>query len=153
MEMRATTGLTMDTQQNPIDVSIIIPARNEAKGIRQCLTSILSQKTSYHYEIILIDSGSTDGTVVIAKEFPITLIEIKPEEFGHGKSRALGGRLAKGNILVFTTADAYPARNDWLDTLCSDLNDPVVAGVYSRWIPKQGCNPLVQARIYAESLR
>lgn len=141
---------SINTGQHSIDVSIIIPTRNNAENIRQCLTAIFSQKTELRCEVLLIDSGSTDGTIAIAREYPVQCTQIQPSEFGHGRTRALGGRLAKGAILVFMTADAYPARIDWLDTLCANLKDANVAGAFSRWVPKPDCNPLVRARIAVE---
>ena len=107
--------------EKKVDVSIIIPAKNEVTTIRRCLEGVFGQKTAHAFEIILIDSGSTDGTMA---EFPgkfpgITTIRIKPEEFGHGRTRNLGAGVAKGEFLVFLNADAWPADEHWLDSLIS----------------------------------
>jgi len=124
------------------DVSIIIPAKNGvAGGIDKCLKGVFSQKTNHSFEVIAIDSGSTDGTLDIVKSFDeVHLIQIKPEEFGHGRTRNLGAREAKGKYIVFLNQDAWPIDDNWLAPLISDLeNDGRAAGVYSRHLPKEGC--------------
>lgn len=130
------------------DVSIIILTKNGEDQIGSCLEGVFRQKTKYFYEVIVVDSGSTDNTVKIAKEFDVQLIKIKPEEFGHGKTRNLGARLAKGLYLVYLTQDAIPAHEYWLDNLVGNLEeDENIAGVYSRWFPKPDCNPLERREI------
>lgn len=126
---------------NP-DVSIVIPVKNGIEGgLEKCLRGIFSQRTSFTFEVIAIDSGSTDGTVKLLKaDNRIRLIEILPSEFGHGKTRNLGAQEAKGEYIVFINSDAWPVDENWLDSLLRDLkNDPKVAGVYSRQLPKPGC--------------
>ncbi|MFC2155643.1 glycosyltransferase family 2 protein [Acidobacteriota bacterium] len=137
------------------DVSIIIPARNEADNIAACLKAILNQETDLSVEIILIDSGSTDDTGEIVKQFPaVKLITIKPEEFGHGKTRNLGAGHSKGDYIVFLNADAIPADKNWLHPLIGNLHDDkkkATAGVYSRHVPKKGCH-LYMARDILKSM-
>ncbi len=134
-----------------IDVSIVIPARNEEQNIGKCLDALTSQQTSFTVEIIIIDSGSDDRTVAVVKHYisltknlpiKIILIEIAANEFGHGKTRNLGAQKARGDILVFLNADALPADQDWLQALLENfVNDSQqqVAGVFSRHLPRPGC--------------
>jgi len=133
--------------KNKIDVSIIIPAKNGGHDIEKCLSGIFQQQTRYTYEVIVIDSGSTDNTLEVVSKFPVKLIEIRPEAFGHGKTRNLGGRSAQGKYLVYLTQDASPADKDWLEKLIINFDDEKVAGAYSRWIPKADCNPMELRRI------
>ena len=139
--------------EKKVDVSIIIPAKNEETTIRKCLEGVFRQNTAHAFEIILIDSGSTDGTIGASGEFPgITIIRIKPEEFGHGRTRNLGAGEAKGEFLIFLNADAWPADEHWLDSLISGFGiDEAVAGVYSRHLPKEG-TPLYMVRDLEESM-
>lgn len=126
-----------------IDISIIIPVKNGmADGVEKCFAGIFSQNSQYAFEIIAIDSGSTDGSLELIKSFPdVRLIQIKPEEFGHGKTRNLGAREANGEYLVFLNADAIPANNKWLDNLLGGFaGDEKIAAVYSRHLPKAGCH-------------
>lgn len=129
------------------DVSIIIPTKNGAGDIEQCLSGIFRQRSQFKYEVIVIDSGSTDNTRDIVGRFPVKIIEIKPEEFGHGKTRNLGGRLATGKYLVYLSQDAFPADENWLENLIINFDHEKVAGVYSRWLPKADCNPMELRRI------
>lgn len=132
-------------------VSVIIPTKNGGKHIEKCLSGIFTQETRFDYEVIVIDSGSSDDTVQIVNRFPVRLVEIKPREFGHGKTRNLGASLAVGKYLVFTVQDANAANAHYLDGLVLALEEnDRVAGAYSRWLPKPGCNPL-ESRLIAET--
>jgi rhamnosyltransferase len=125
-----------------IDVSIIIPARNEEANIGKCLEAIYRQETHYRFEVIVIDSGSTDQTVDIVRRSPsVRLREIPAESFGHGKTRNLGAKISRGDYLVFLNADALPVDGHWLDALIAPLsNDKKIAGVYSRHLPQKECH-------------
>ena len=61
-----------------------------------------------HLQIIVVDSGSTDDSVAIAREHGATVIDIAPGTFTHGGSRNLGALRAQGEVLVFISQDAYP---------------------------------------------
>ncbi|MFA4888689.1 MAG: glycosyltransferase [Candidatus Omnitrophota bacterium] len=124
-------------------VSLIILTKNEAQVIAQTLESVFCQKTQFDFEVIVIDSGSQDGTQEIIGRYPVKLVNIAPEEFGHGKTRNLGARLAQGEYVVFLNADATPLNNVWLQCLLKDfLLDAKIVGVYSKSIPRETCNPL-----------
>lgn len=86
-----------------MDFSIIVPALNEEKRIRQCLDSIKGQKTSRTWELIVSDSGSTDRTVEIAREYTAKVRECT--ERGTARARNEGARLAEGDILIFIDSD------------------------------------------------
>lgn len=132
---------------NP-QVSIIIPARNEAANMARCLEAINSQETSRSFEVIVIDSGSTDGTGEIAARHGAKVITIAAREFDHGRTRNLGLSNARGEYLITLVADAVPADKRWLEALIAPLEaDPKVAGAYSRQIPPPGTHPLETRRI------
>lgn len=124
-----------------MDVSIIILTKNAGGRFNHLLHNIFNQKIKEEYEVIVIDSGSIDETVVIAKQYPIKMIEIEPEQFHHGKTRNLGGELSSGRILVYLTQDALPIDNDWLQKLTEALKDPEVAMVVGRQIPWPNTKP------------
>jgi len=129
------------------DVSIIIPAKNEAENLRKCLPAIHRQSTARGFEIIVIDSGSTDATVDVAREHGAKVISIPARDFDHGRSRNLGFEAASGDYLVALVADAIPENERWLDELVAPLEaDPNVAGAYSRQIPHDDCHPLAGSR-------
>ena len=68
-----------------VDCSISILTRNEELNIGDCLDAVFSQKFDGKFEVLLIDSGSTDATVDIARRFPIRIEQIRPEEFHHAR--------------------------------------------------------------------
>ncbi len=115
-------------QEEP-KISIIIPVKNGEETINACLKGIFEQTLISQTEIIIIDSGSTDKTLEIIKKYPVRLFEIKPEEFGHGKTRNHGASLAKGEFLQMTVQDARPASKDWLEIMLSNFEDKEVVGV------------------------
>jgi rhamnosyltransferase len=124
-----------------MDVSIIILTKNAGEGFATLLQRLFSQKFDGNYEIIVIDSGSTDGTPEIARGFPVKIVRIKPEEFHHGGTRNLGAEQASGKILVYITQDALPLHDNWLHKLTDDLKNSQVAMVVGRQIPWQTTKP------------
>ncbi|WP_287588894.1 glycosyltransferase family 2 protein [Candidatus Borrarchaeum sp.] len=121
--------------------SIIILTKNGEKTIGKCLKGIFSQKTTRSFEVIVIDSGSTDRTQQIVKNYPVKVITIPPERFSHSRTRNFGAYLAKGNFLVYITQDAQPSSRKWLETLIKHFQDPEVIAVFGRQIPRKNCHP------------
>lgn len=124
-----------------MDVSIIILTKNAGERFRGILQRVFSQKFSGEYEILVIDSGSIDGTVSIAQSFPVKMTRIKSEAFHHGKTRNLGAKLSTGKTLVYLTQDAFPLHDHWLETLTECLQDPKVAMAVGRQIPWEDTKP------------
>jgi len=105
-----------------INVSIIIPAKNGESTIGRALSSIFSQNTRYAYEVIIIDSGSTDNTLSIVGSYSVRLYEIKPCEFSHSLTRNYGASLSNAeSYLIFLNQDAVPADEYWLDNLVKSM--------------------------------
>jgi rhamnosyltransferase len=119
-----------------VDCSISILTKNEALNIADCLEGVFSQKFAGTFEVLLVDSGSTDGTVEIARRFPIRIEEIRPEEFHHARTRNFAAALTSGTIIVNLSGDAIPASDTWLQELLANFNDPSVGAVYGRQFPK-----------------
>lgn len=114
-------------------VSIIIRCFNEEKHIGNLINSIKSQAYD-NYEIVIVDSGSTDSTIDIVKNYPVKIIRIKPEEFTFGFSLNRGCEAAKGNYLVLASAHVLPFDDKWLDELIRPFKNPDVSVVYGRQI-------------------
>jgi len=132
-----------------VEVSIIIPTKNGGDHLSKTLVMAYGQSYPRPFEVIIIDSGSVDGTIDIARRYPARLVQIRPEEFGHGTTRNLGARLAEGRCLVFITQDAVPTSDRWLHNLVRHLEAPDVAGVYGRQIPREGTNPVERFFLYS----
>ena len=97
----------MDAAATQLEVSVLVPARNEEASLGVCLRSLVGQ-TGPRFEVIVVDDHSTDRTREIASGFPVALIEAAPLPEGwSGKCNACwsGARAAKGKWLLFTDAD------------------------------------------------
>jgi len=112
--------------------SLIIRCYNEAEHIGKLLHGI-SEQTIDDYEIVLVDSGSTDGTLEIAEEFGVdTITYIDPEDFSFGRALNYGCEKANGEFCVIASAHVYPKRDDWLERLLEKFHDEEVALVYGK---------------------
>lgn len=116
--------------------SVVIRAKNEARFIGETLEAVFSQKGVPIFEVIVVDSGSTDQTLDIARRFPLTLVEMPPHQFTYGRSLNLGIAHAQGEFVVSLSAHSLPADEWWLRNLLRPFADPLVAGVYGRHIPR-----------------
>lgn len=105
------------------NISIIIPTFNAGADFSWLLRKLFSQLGLGTIEIVIVDSGSTDGTAEIARDAGCTLIEITQTEFSHSYARNLGADTASGDYLLFMVQDAYPIGNYWLYGLLSFLLD------------------------------
>ena len=126
----------------PPYASIIMPTRNVGDKFDIVLRAISNSKVDFDYEIIVVDSGSTDNTKEIISKYPVKLIEISTSSFSHGGSRNLGAHNAKGEILVYLTGDAVPKDENWLSNLTKHFKDKSVTGVYGRQLPDEDSTPL-----------
>jgi len=115
-------------------ISIIIPVKNGDFWLLETLTAIAKQTLFAQTEIIVIDSGSTDSSLEILKQFPIRLIQIRPDEFNHGETRNIGVRAAKGKYVVMTVQDALPVDQFWLQNLLDGFIGDNIAGVCGQQI-------------------
>jgi glycosyltransferase involved in cell wall biosynthesis len=111
--------------------SIILRAHNEEKHIARLLEGILKQSMR-EVEILLVDSGSDDATVAIARRYPVRILHISPEDFTFGRSLNLGCSCAKGDFVVMASAHVYPVYPDWTEQLLKPFHDPGVALVYGK---------------------
>ena len=123
-------------------ISVVIPVKDGGPDLVRCLDAIGRQVVDAQVEIVVVDSGSRDGSVEVARTRGARVQEIPPAEFGHGRTRNLGAELARGEILVFTSQDAFAADERWLATLTRSLTDPGrMAGAYGRQLPHDDATP------------
>lgn len=129
-------------------LSVVIPALNAGPDFLQVLDGVFDQRTGFDYEVIVVDSGSTDGTPELARRFGAVVHQIPKSEFNHGGTRNLGVSLSSGEYVVLLVQDAIPADEDWLVAMVGNLEaDERVAGVYGRQIPRPGCSPLTRTMV------
>lgn len=111
--------------------SIVIRAYNEEKHIGRLLTGI-SQQTLKNVQVILVDSGSKDATVAIARRYPVQVVSIRPEEFTFGRSLNLGIAQAEADVVVIASAHVFPVYPDWLEKITAPFADEQVALTYGK---------------------
>ena len=137
--------------------SIIVRAFNEEKHLGQLFKG-LNQQTINEFEVILVDSGSTDKTREIAArgewDFPVKILQIEPEKFSFGKSLNIGINQASGDVVVIASAHIYPVYPDWLEKLIQPFENKKIGltygmqrggettrfsehQIFSRWYPGQ----------------
>ena len=121
-----------------VETSILILTKNGGGDFATSLGAVFSQKGTGPFEVIVVDSGSTDRTVEIARRHPVRIEQILPEAFHHARTRNHAASLAKGEFLVFLTQDACPASDSWLGNMISNFSDPLVGAAYGRQMPKDG---------------
>lgn len=120
-----------------VEASIIMRVRNEQRHLRETLSAVFEQRMR-DFEVLVVDSGSTDHTLDIAREFPTRIIQIRPEEFTYGYALNLGARAARGRFLVSLSGHATPMDDCWLENLLGGFTAPDVAGTYSRLYTRPG---------------
>ncbi len=124
--------------------SILLLTKDAGPVLEQLLHMLGAQDIEAEVETLAIDSGSSDGTLRLLSRHNVRVIEIQPSEFGHGATRNLAARHAdiRSKYLVYLTQDAVPADSAWLAKLLTPMvNDPGVAGTFSRHLPRPGASP------------
>ena len=123
-------------------VSIVIPIKNGMNYLPQVFQALETLDYDSSFEVLCIDSGSRDGSIELVRDYGYTLLEIKPEEFGHGRTRNFGASQSQSEFIVFLTHDAIPAHAQWLSELIRPMRDDArVAGVFSRHRAHYGADP------------
>lgn len=130
-------------------VSVIVPALNAVDGIGPCLESLRRQHLpGDEFEVIVVDNGSTDGTLEVARSFPVQVVS-EPRR-GRSRARNLGARLAQGSYLAFIDVDCE-APADWLAKSLAALSRSWLGAVQAR-VQKPGFaavpEPFTQAHYY-----
>ncbi len=112
-------------------VSIVIRTYNEAQYLGELLGAIDTQITEgLSWEVIVVDSGSTDQTLTIAKNHRTRVVHIPKAEFSFGRSLNLGCRAALGEVLVFISGHCVPVDRYWLQNLVMPLKEGSVVLTY-----------------------
>jgi rhamnosyltransferase len=120
-------------------VSIIIRSYNEAWALRDTLPAVQAQDYR-NWELIIIDSGSTDGSVeLIQRSKPRHFVQLKPSDYNPSRVLNRGMQLASAEFGIFLNADATPQGAGWLRPLVLALQDERTAAVFGRQIPRPNC--------------
>lgn len=122
--------------------TVVILTKNPGLIFREVFVSVLEQEAPFKFEILIVDSGSTDGTIEYVLSRPeVRLVQIPPSEFGHGRTRNLAMSLANGSYVAMLTHDAKPASRKWLANLIAPMEENSnVAGVFGRHLAYPSAN-------------
>jgi GT2 family glycosyltransferase len=114
-------------------VSVIVPVLNGEATIGRCLESLLSDTYPEDgREIVVVDNGSTDGTVEVVRGYPVRLV-IEPRP-GLSRARNRGIEQARGAVIAFTDSDCC-VTNGWLRELTDPFEEDEVAAVTGEVVP------------------
>ncbi|KPJ56689.1 hypothetical protein AMJ49_04245 [Parcubacteria bacterium DG_74_2] len=113
-------------------ISIVIRAYNEEKHIKKLMEGVFNQDIGEPFEVIVVDSGSTDKTLDIISNYQVKIVHIAPKQFSFGYSLNRGIKESKGDYLVFISAHCYPKRKDWLKSIIRPFEDDKVGLVYGK---------------------
>ncbi|MBW4509782.1 MAG: glycosyltransferase family 2 protein [Scytonematopsis contorta HA4267-MV1] len=136
-----------ENQNAKYKVTVLIPTKNGGILFKRVIEALLLQETSWDFEILIIDSGSKDGTLEFCQtlESKIRFHTISPEEFGHGKTRNLGISMCESAFIALLTQDALPADSRWLQNIVATVEQaPDIAGAFGRHFAYPGGNPFVE---------
>ena len=116
-------------------ISVVIRTLNEERYLAELLEAIYSQNIERsELEVVIVDSGSTDATLEIAKQFGCRVTTIAKNQFTFGRSLNLGCEFAKGEVLVFVSGHCIPVHESWLQCLCEPILDGSAAYTYGRQV-------------------
>jgi rhamnosyltransferase len=108
-------------------VSVTVLTKNAGRGFRATLEAIFKQDCSAAFEVVVVDSGSTDGTLDLAKQYPVRMYSISPGEFNFGRTRDYAFSLTRGEFIVAISQDAIPGGTSWLENLIHPFVDKDIA--------------------------
>jgi rhamnosyltransferase len=139
VEPRAAIQPKRSVTRDEPPISIIMRSYNEGWALRDTLPALRAQDYK-NWELIVIDSGSTDGSVdLIRHAKPAHFLQIKKEEYNPSRVMNYGMKTARSEFGIFLNADATPQGNNWLRPLVMALQDPKVAAAFGRQIPRPDC--------------
>jgi GT2 family glycosyltransferase len=110
-------------------VSVVIPTLNAGPEFEYLLRKLRTQVGVRRIEIVVVDSGSTDSTVSMARAAGAVVVEIPSTEFSHSGTRNLGAETATGDFVLFMVQDAYPIGDHWVYGLLDYLREHASEGV------------------------
>lgn len=115
-------------------VALLIRCLNEEAHIGRLLAGAFSQTTPPD-EVIIVDSGSTDATVEIARRFPnVRITHIAPSDFSFGRAINRGMEATTADVVVLASAHVYPLRTTWLEELTRPLMNEETVLAYGRQV-------------------
>ena len=138
---------TLAGTKKPFACSLVIPTKNGGDLFKTVVAGLQRQTIWPNVEFIIVDSGSTDDTIAIAKAAGAECYTIPPSEFNHGSTRDFAIGKASSNKIVLTVQDATPLDVQMIEKLLSAFEDPEVAGAYGRQIPQPDADAITKRNL------
>jgi glycosyltransferase involved in cell wall biosynthesis len=121
-------------------VSVVIPVKNGERYLGEVLAALGREGVD---EMLVIDSGSRDRSVQIARAAGVDVLEIASEQFGHGRTRNLGAERTTGELICFLTQDATPVEG-WLEAYREAFSlAPDVGAAYGPHLARPDTSPMI----------
>jgi glycosyltransferase involved in cell wall biosynthesis len=108
-------------------IAALVRCRDEERGIGRLIDALRAQTTGSQLEIVVVDSGSRDGTLGQVTRRGITAIEIAPQRFSYGRALNVAAAAAKAPICVAISAHALPTDTRWAARMLAAFEDERVA--------------------------
>ncbi|WP_435219097.1 glycosyltransferase family 2 protein [Luminiphilus sp. nBUS_07] len=116
-------------------ISIVIRTLNEERYLPELLQSIREQEVgTQELEVVLVDSGSVDGTLEIASGYNCKIARIEKTQFTFGRSLNVGCEASSGDMLVFISGHCVPSSLQWLENLIEPISKGVAEYTYGRQV-------------------
>ena len=127
--------------------SLVIPTKNGGYLFKRVVEGLRAQTCWKNVEFIVVDSGSTDDTISVARSAGAIVRTIPPNEFNHGATRDYGISLASCDYVVLMVQDAIPNDGFLIERLLSALSEEGVAGAYARQFPQPTADVIVKRNL------
>ena len=129
-------------------VTVAIPVLNGAGHLDEVLAAVRAQRCEHEVELLIVDSGSTDGSVAIAERHGAVVHRIDKRDFSHGGTRNWMMSLARGEHVAFLTQDATPAHDGWLAALLEGFTvADEVAAVFGPHVPRPDASHMIKSEM------
>jgi glycosyltransferase involved in cell wall biosynthesis len=119
-----------------VKLSVVIPVKDGARYLEELLAAVAG------LDVLVIDSGSRDESVAIARAAGAEVLAIEPQSFGHGRTRNLGAEHVDGDLIAFLTQDATPCPG-WAGAYLAAFADPAVGVAYGPHLARPDTSPMI----------
>ncbi|MDF1800414.1 MAG: glycosyltransferase [Planctomycetota bacterium] len=133
--------------KDPRPVSVVIPTWNGGERFRRVLDILARQDVAGGLQLVVVDSGSKDGTREASLEAGALLVDQDQRTFNHGATRNRGIEASSGAVVVLLTQDALPISESFVTGMLAPFADAAVDGAYGRQHPLPDADPILKARL------
>lgn len=141
----ATTASAITSEPRPL--SVVIPTWNGGARLVELLDALARQDVAGGFQLVVIDSGSRDGSAEAAERAGALVLRIPQRDFQHGRTRNRAIAASSGELVCLLTQDAVPLDAHYLRALAAAFDDARVDAAYARQFPRPDCDPILAERL------